>query len=113
MVVGISICAAKLIRITPLRWEKQGYRDAAEWLSKNTALTDIIAVPDKRIVFYAERKGLMIYDDGVIPDQANYAVRIIRSGDEKPEIDKNIKEEYSTWVNSHKKSKLVICKVIR
>jgi hypothetical protein len=120
MVVGFCICAAKFVRTTPLRWEKQGYKEAAEWLRKNTAPTDIIAVPDHRIVFYAERKGLE-YDEN-IPEQANYAVRIIRSGDEKTwigstgslQVGKDIKEEYSTWVNNHKKSsKLSIYKVTR
>jgi len=112
MVVGFGICTAKLIRTTPLRWEKQGYRDAAEWLSKKTAPTDIVAVPDKRIAFYAERKGLE-YDEK-IPEQADYVVRIVGSEDEKPGIGKDIKEEYSTWINNHKKSgTLVIYKVIR
>jgi len=112
MVVGFGICTAKLIRTTPLRWEKQGYRDVAEWLSKKTAPTDIVAVPDKRIAFYAERKGLE-YDEK-IPEQADYVVRIVGSEDEKPGIGKDIKEEYSTWVNNHKKSsKLLIYKVIR
>jgi predicted MPP superfamily phosphohydrolase len=111
MVVGFGICTAKLIRTTPLRWEKQGYRDVAEWLSKKTAPTDIVAVPDKRIAFYAERKGLE-YDEK-IPEQADYVVRIVRSEDEKPGIGKDIREEYSTWVNSEKSRKLVICKVIR
>jgi hypothetical protein len=111
IVIGIGICATKLVMITPLRWEKQGYRDAAEWLSKNTDPTDIVAVPDMRIIFYAERKGIEYSEQ--LPEQANYIVRIAKSNDEKLGIDKNIKEEYSTWVNSHKKSKLVIYKVIR
>ncbi len=110
--VGLSVCIAKFVRITPLRLEKQGYKEAAEWLKKNTDLEDIIAVPDRRIAFYAERKGL-IYDKN-IPEQAKYVVRIVGSEDEKPGIGKDIKEEYSTWINNHKKSgTLVIYKVIR
>jgi len=112
MVVGYCICAAKFVRRTPLRWEKQGYRDTAEWLNKNTAPTDIIAVPDKRIAFYAERKWVK-YDEKKIPKKADYVVRFVRSEDEKMEFGKNAKEEYSTWVNSKKNKKLVICKVIR
>jgi 4-amino-4-deoxy-L-arabinose transferase-like glycosyltransferase len=111
MVVGFGICAAKLIRITPLRWEEQGYRDTAKWLNKNTMSADIIAVPDPRITFYAERKGLE-YDEK-IPEQVDYIVRIVGSDDERMVLDKETKEEYSTWVTKHKKStKLVTYKVI-
>jgi 4-amino-4-deoxy-L-arabinose transferase-like glycosyltransferase len=110
MAVGLIICLPKLVR--PIRADKQGYRDAAKWLNKNTAPTDIIAVPDNRIVFYAERKGLE-YDEK-IPEQADYIVRIVKSEDEKLGIGKDTREEYSTWVDKRKKSgKLVICKVIR
>jgi len=111
IVIGIGICATKLVMITPLRWEKQGYRDAAEWLNKNTAPADIIAVTDMRIVFYAERKGIGYSEQ--IPEQADYIVRVIKSGDKKQDSGENINEKYSTWVNSHKKGKLVICKAIR
>lgn len=111
MVVGFCICAAKFVMTTPLRREKQGYRKAAEWLRKNTASTDIIAVPDMRIVFYAERQGLEYNEN--IPEQADYIVRIVRSEDEKLMFGKDTKEEYSTWVDKRKKSeKLMICKVI-
>jgi len=112
MVVGFVICAAKFVRITPLRWEKAGYKETSEWLSKNTAPTNIIATPDKRITFYAEREGLEYGEQ--IPEQVNYIVRIVRSEDEKLGFGKDNKEEYSTWMNKRKKSrKLVICKVIR
>lgn len=111
MAVGFGICAAKLVRITPLRWERQGYKDAAEWLNKNTAPANTIAVPDKRIAFYAERTGLEY--DQQIPEQVDYIVRIVKSEDEKLGFGKNTKEEYSTWVNKYKKNgKLVIYRVI-
>lgn len=109
MAVGIGICLPKSVR--PMRVDKHGYREAAEWLNKNTTPVDIIAVPDKRIAFYAERKGLEYGEQ--VPEQANYIVRIVKSEDEKPGIGKDIKEEYSTWMNSKKNKKLVICKVIR
>lgn len=112
MVVGFCICAAKFVRTTPLRWEKQGCRDAAEWLSKNTAATAIIAVPDKRIAFYAERKWVK-YNEKNIPKRVDYLVRIVKSEDEKLGFGKNTKQEYSTWVNSEKSRKLVVYKVVR
>lgn len=71
--IGICICAPKLFR--PIRIEKQGYRAAAKWLKANTERKDIIAVPDKRISFYAERKGL-VYENGNIPENAVYIVKI-------------------------------------
>ena len=112
MAIGFGICAVKLARITPLRWEKQGYKDAAEWLSKNTAPADIIAVPDMRIAFYAERKGLE-YDEK-IPEQVDYVVRVVGSENEKTGPGKETGEEYSTWVDKRaKREKVVICKVIR
>jgi len=111
MAIGFGICAAKFSRTTPLRWEKQGYRDAAKWIDKNTAPMDIIAVPDKRIAFYAERKGIEYSQQ--IPEQADYIVRIVKNEDEELGFAKNTKQEYSTWVNSEKCRKLVICKVIR
>jgi 4-amino-4-deoxy-L-arabinose transferase-like glycosyltransferase len=123
MAAGFCVCAAKLGLTTPLRWEKQGYRDAAEWLSKNTTPADIIAIQDNRIVFYAERRGLEY--DKQIPEQANYIVRIVNGEDEKPfdklkavsnveplGFGKDNKEEYSTWMNSKKSRKVVIYKVI-
>lgn len=110
--VGFCICAVKFIRITPLRWKKQGYKEAAEWLRKNTAPLDIIAVPDKRIAFYAERKGLEYGKR--ISKQADYIVRIVKSEDEKMGFGKDTKEKYTTWADKRKKNKkLVIYKVIR
>ncbi len=75
-VIGISICAPKLFR--PIRIEKQGYRAAAKWLKANTDIAEIIAVPDKRISFYAQREEVM-YKDGHIPANVVYTVMISKS----------------------------------
>jgi uncharacterized membrane protein YfbV (UPF0208 family) len=107
MAMGIGICAVKL-GMAPLRGEKQGYRDAAEWLNKNTAPADIIAIQDNRVSFYAERQGVEYYYDTQIPEQAGYVVKIVKREDKKPEFGKNIKEEYSTWGNKRKKDKEII-----
>jgi len=99
----------KLLR--PVRIEKQGYRDAAEWLSKNTAATDIIAVPDKRISFYAERKGL-IYDKK-IPKGVKYVVGIVKDEDKRLQWDRNVQEKYSAWLDKrNKKKRIVIYEVL-
>jgi 4-amino-4-deoxy-L-arabinose transferase-like glycosyltransferase len=113
MVAGIGLCAVKL-GMVPLRGEKQGYRDTAEWLNKNTNPADIIAVQDSRISFYAERQGVEYYSDSQIPERAGYIVKIIRHGDEKPKFGNNAKEEYSTWVDGRKKDKeLIVYRVNR
>jgi hypothetical protein len=105
LAVGLISCLPKIVR--PMHIDKQGYRDAAKWLRENTKEEALIAVPDIRITFYAERKILMIYD-GHVPEQADYVVGIVGNKNEKPEFDKNAKEEYSTWVDEHKKDKKLI-----
>jgi hypothetical protein len=110
LAVGIAICLPKLLR--PMRIEKQGYRDAARWLEENTSREDIIAVPDRRISFYAERKG-SVYSSKV-PKQAKYIVRIAKNENEKLKFGRTVKEEYSVWVDKRKKSgkKLVIYRIM-
>jgi len=76
LVIGVSICVPKLLR--PIRIEKQAYRVAAEWLKANTDSAAIIAVPDKRISFYAVRTGL-VYEDKNIPANVTYIVRILKN----------------------------------
>jgi hypothetical protein len=76
LLVGMCICIPKLLR--PIRIAKQGYRDTAQWLRGNTAATDIIAVPDRRISFYAERNGVL-FAGGRIPRSCEYAIRQFQS----------------------------------
>ena len=103
LLIGIGICIPKLFR--PVRIEKQGYREAAEWLRENTSPADVIAVPDRRISFYAERKGL-IYDKKV-PKQAKYVVRIVKNGSE-PKFGRTVQEKYSVWVDRREKKKRIV-----
>ena len=104
LLIGIGICMPKLLR--PIRIKKQGYKQAAKWLKENTAPKDIIAAPDRRIAFYAERKGL-IYDK-TVPKQAKYVVRIVKDEDKKPKFDRTMQEKYSVWVDRQEKRKRVI-----
>jgi len=111
MAVGFSICTAKFVRITPLRREKQGYLETANWLKENTASKDVIAVQDKRIAFYAERKGLGY--NKKVPKQAKYVVRIVKDKDKEPKFGRTAKEEYSVWVDKReKKRRIVIYEVL-
>ncbi|MHC4069172.1 MAG: glycosyltransferase family protein [Planctomycetota bacterium] len=104
MAIGLSICMAKFVRITPLRWEKRGYKEAAEWLRGNTAPVDIIAVPDTRIAFYAERKGLIYGKE--VPKRAKYVVEILGDGDKETSLNNSARQKYSVWVD--KKKRIVI-----
>ena len=106
MLVGIGICVAKFIRITPLRWEKKGYRSVSEWLKENTKPSHIIAVPDRRLYFYAERKGL-VYDK-TVPEKAHYVARIVKDENEKPEFAIKVRKITSVWVDNRKKKKRIV-----
>ncbi len=78
LIIGVSICAAKLFG--SVRAEKQGYRAAAQWLKANTNPAEIVAEPDPRISFYAERRGLL-YENAAAPENAEYLVQILKKGD--------------------------------
>jgi hypothetical protein len=97
--IGIGICMPKLLR--PVRIEKQGYLDAAMWLKENAEPEDIIAVPDKRIAFYAERDGRK--NDSV--PNVKYVVKRLKERDEPPE---KMIEVWSSSLNKKKKDKVVI-----
>ncbi len=104
LITGTAICMPKLLRHSGE--DKQGYRTAAVWLKENTAPNDLIASPDSRITFYAERKGLTY--DTKPPARAKYVVAIVRDENEVPGFAEAAKEEYSVWVDEHKKNKKLI-----
>lgn len=83
LVIGISICTPKLLR--PIRTEKQGYRATAQWLKANTDIAAIVAVPDKRISFYAER-GELVYENEKIPEKAEYVVKVSKKQKDEPTL---------------------------
>jgi len=61
LAIGMTICIGKFARTIPLRWQKQGYLDAAKWLKENTDPEDIVAISPRtpRISFYAERTATL------------------------------------------------------
>jgi hypothetical protein len=67
------MCLPKLVN--PLSADKEGYRRVARWLRTNTDTKDVIAVPDVRISFYAEREG-WLYDRYPDPKKAGFVVTI-------------------------------------
>lgn len=94
--IGAAICLPKLLR--PIRVKKQGYRTAASWLKENTAHEDLIGVPDGRIGFYAERRGVPFVGDK-IPEGAKYVVRQFRNQDEMLSYEKTTKVRLSLLSN--------------
>lgn len=109
VITGLAIYTPKLLR--PIHADKKAYKAAAQWLKENTQENDLIAVSDKRISFYAERKGL-VYDRN-IPMGAHYAVTVVKNEDEKLEANKEVRKELSLWIDQHKKmKKIVIYKVL-
>jgi len=55
LTVGVSLCVPKLLR--PMRADKREYVQAAQWLKANSTADEFVVVPDRRISFYAERRG--------------------------------------------------------
>ena len=98
--------------LEPIRKEKQGYLVAAKWIKENIDEKDVVAVPDKRISFYAEREGI-VYEGGNIPPTAVYVVKIMKYADKELSFGETAREEHSLWVDKQKKEKkLVIYKLM-
>jgi hypothetical protein len=98
-IIGLVICIPKLVR--PIRADKQIYRTAAGWLNKNTARCDIIAVPDIRISFFAERNGVSFINDW-FPRGSKYVIKRFRSQGEVFLYEVKMKEKLSlvkNWQN--------------
>ena len=109
LAIGFAVCLPKLLR--PVGADKRGFRTAAKWLKDNTSREDTVAVPDKRISFYAERKGL-IYDKN-IPEGVKYVVKIVKSEDEELDVGISVRRGLSLWVDQRKKAKrIVIYKIL-
>jgi len=104
-IIGTSICTPKLLR--PIRIEKQGYRAAAQWLKANTDGRDIVAVPDKRISFYAQRTGL-VYENGNIPPSAVYIVKISKKENDKAALAKQSGKVEYQYIDKIKRGTSVI-----
>jgi len=110
LAVGAVICLSKLM--TTMRAEKQGYIGASKWLKENTTKEDVVAVPDKRISFYAEREGI-VYKGGNIPPTVVYVVKIMKDADKELNLCENAREVHSLWLDKRKKGeKLVIYKLM-
>jgi hypothetical protein len=104
LIIGTIICLPKLLSRPGT--DKPGYRAAAAWLKENTTKDDLIASPDNRITFYAERKAL-IYETAPAGKTA-YIVIVVKDENKVPDFVKNAQKEYSVWENEHKKTKKIV-----
>jgi len=108
-IIGLAICLPKLL--TPPSADKNSYMKAIEWLRDNTRAQDVIAVPDSRLTFYAQRPGL-VYHGAVDPRRADYIVRIAgQDAGASPPSDWS--QEYSVPVNDRRGRILTIYKTHR
>jgi len=108
--VGVTICLPKLVR--PLRIEKKGYREVARWLKENTAKEDLIAVPDHRIGFYAER-DISTSENENASEGIDYIVSLVKDENEEPEVGRTVQKKLSFWLDKRrKKYRLIIYKVL-
>jgi len=109
IITGLAICTPKLLR--PIRIEKKAHKVVAQWLKENTQEDNLIAVFDKRILLYSERKGLVHEEN--IPNGVEYAVMVMEGKNEKPDDNKTVRKEFSLWIDQQKKTKkIVIYKVL-
>ena len=104
IIIGICICLPKLFR--PIRIKKQAYLSTAKWLNENTNREDIIAVSDRRIAFYAERKGL--FYDKEVPEGARYVVKIMRDENKEQNLDNSAQQVYSEYVDRQEMKKRIV-----
>ena len=110
LAIGISICLPKLVE--PMRSDKSGYIDAANWINVNTKKDAIVAADDRRLGFYAER-GYQLYEDENSPVTADLFVRIVKNKDISWQQENRYEEKTRFWVNPKEQKKaIVIYKVL-
>ncbi len=113
MIVGVAFCAVRFARTTPLRWDKQGYRDVAQWLQENTSKKDLIATGDQRIGFYAQRPSTKT-GGKKIPKSSTYLVKVLDAGQADPSatFNRKVRKRYSAWMSKKRKQRIVVYKVL-
>jgi hypothetical protein len=104
LIIGTAVCLPKLLSRPGS--DKPGFRAAAAWLMENTAQDDLIASPDSRITFYAERKA-WIYET-TLTKKTEYVVTIVKDENEVPDFVRNAQKQYSVWENEHRKNKKIV-----
>jgi hypothetical protein len=106
--VGLVVCLPKLLVASP--GTKVGYRTAAAWLQQNTRANEVLAVPDVRISFYAQRQGLL-YVQHPNARRADYVIMIDDGAEHQ--IPEEWRREYSVMVDRRTRKTLVIYSTAR
>lgn len=110
LVIGVSICILKLLSMEEQKYRDTAYRNAAQWLAKNTNEEDVIATPDSRIGLYSGRRSIQ-YKGVAIPKEAQYVVKVLADEKDMPsgEGTLSVKKVFSIEKRD-KKSKVIIYK---
>ena len=108
LAVGITTCLPKLLMASP--GNKEGYRAVSAWLQQNTKAEDVLAVPDIRISFYAQRQGLL-YVQYPNLHRADYVV-VIDDG-RKGQPPEGWRREYSAMTDRRTRKTLIIYSTTR
>lgn len=103
LAVGIATCLPKLL--LPSHGNKTGYLAAVDWLRQNTRAEDVVAVPDARLSFYAERPGLP-YERYPNARRADYVI-LVDSGT-GAEVPEGWRREFAVRVDRRTRKTLVI-----
>jgi len=111
IIIGIIICMPKLLK--PIRIEKQGYRETAAWLNENVSPKSLVVVPDLRISFYAERKGVKEISHRIY-SRPNYTVKIFKDGKEiLPESTSRQRTRRVHSIGYGKEGEVVVYQILR
>jgi 4-amino-4-deoxy-L-arabinose transferase-like glycosyltransferase len=103
LAIGIGTCVFRL-GMAP-KVDKGSYLAMARWLHENTASDAVVAVPDIRIGFYAERPALF-YKRQFDPRRADYAVQVEEQ--DPPAVPPDWRREYAVPFNRGKGGKVVV-----
>jgi len=107
LAIGVAICLPKLLR--PMHADGGGYRDVAAWLRDHTEAEDVIAAPDRRIGFYAERQA-RVYQHQPDPRRADYVVTFV-TGERPNDAPEGWEERYSCWLHEQRGKRLVVYQI--
>ena len=103
--LGIGpLCLPKLLR--PINADKRSYREVIRWLRDNTKADDVIAIPDQRLSFYAERQG-QAYGQHADPRKVNYIVAIVAE-DGGESVPSGWREEYSLVADARRRTRFIV-----
>jgi hypothetical protein len=106
LAAGIVLCLPALLAAK--RNDRAGFLDAANWLNNNAPKESLIAVPDLRINFYAQRRGFYGWEKKDFGN-ADFAVVEVKSDANAPDWGEKMAE---FRVNPQKKkSRLIIYKL--